>query len=133
MSTFRTGRRRDGSKYHYPIAPKRNWKRIGSNVLAQRPAWRVVLPRIERHRLSESSLGNILSSFLYQTPILRELYSAYNMADSIYSNWRQIKELCESYKEEGLAGVIDSRAAHHVLVGYFKAERKCSIFLNASD
>lgn len=100
MPRFRTGRRKDGSTYRYPITPKRGGR---------------ILPPIQRVRAGESLLNNALSSILYQTPIFRELHSAYIVADSIYNNWSLIKELYERYGKEGWAGVVDSEAVHRAM------------------
>lgn len=103
MPQFRTGRRRDGSKYPYPITPSRS-------VLRNKPKMKILRP--VRRRLGGSILRRILSSVLHQIPFLRELHMAYIVADTMYNNWSEIKELYEAYSRKGWSGVVDTRAVH---------------------
>jgi hypothetical protein len=106
MPRFRSKRRKDGSRYSYPITPKRRPSRA--------PPFRIMRP-IQQGIAGESLLDNALRSILYKTPIIRELRSVYIVADSVYNNWNLIKELSERYRQEGLVGVIDSKAGHRTL------------------
>lgn len=120
MPKFRTKRRRDGTKYVYPVSPSSGRKRIGKDViLRHRRPMKIVAPaRSRRVKIKETLLSNILSSVLHQTPIVRELRSAYIVADSIYKNWSLITELYDNYTKDGWPGVVDSKAVHKALTSF---------------
>lgn len=120
MPKFRTKRRRDGSKYVYPVSLSSGRRRRSRKViLKRRRPMKIVAPAHSRRlKVKESLLSNIMSSVLHQTPIVRELHSAYIVADSIYKNWSLVNELYDKYKKDGWTGVVDSRAAHKALTSF---------------
>lgn len=80
---------------------------------------KIVTPaRFRRVTVRRSLLSNTLSAVLHQTPIVRELRSAYIIADSIYKNWSLITELYDGYRKDGWTGVVDSKAVHRALTSF---------------
>ena len=118
MPIFRTGRRKDGSKYRYPITPRkgrRRRKRTISRKILKPLKWVQPFTSI---KIGDPLISKALDFVLSQTPIIRELRSAYIVADSIYTHWSLVKELYEEYtlhELEGLVGTVSEEAMRSAL------------------
>ena len=66
--------------------------------------FKFVLKKTKKY-FDEPLLRSIINSFLRQTPFLRELHSAFVVADAVYTNLDLIKESYNSYQKGGLMGV----------------------------
>jgi hypothetical protein len=107
LITSRTGRRRI-------------WKVFGRNLIRTRPP--ISTPKFPRStsqiRIGESLIRTTMNLVLHQTPILRELQSAYLVADAVYANRDLIKKVYSSYQKGDLREVakeVGSNVLHDVL------------------
>lgn len=107
-----------------PITSRRGryrmWEVFGRDVIRTRPP--ILTPKFPHStsqiRIGEPLIRTTLNLVLHQTPILRELRSAYLVADAMYAHRDLIKKFYNSYQRGGLTGVakeVRSNAVHDVL------------------
>jgi hypothetical protein len=57
--------------------------------------------------LTKKQLNVVISLVLSQAPIVKELHSAYILADAIYENWDLVTQLYDIYEKKGWQGVAN--------------------------
>jgi hypothetical protein len=111
----------------------RTYSRIGRDVIdfykdskgrtrpITRRRGRARLPKIyvsQRVQLPKPLLDSVITRILLQAPVVKEIYTAYVLADSLCDNWNAITQLYEEYQKRGVQGVasrIGTDAVHNAL------------------
>lgn len=57
---------------------------------------KIFIPK--RVQLPKPLLENVITSILLQAPVVKEIYTAYLLADSLYTNWNNLTQLFEEYQ-----------------------------------
>jgi hypothetical protein len=52
-----------------------------------------------RVQLPKPLVEDVITNILLQAPMVKEIYTAYVIADSLYANWDSITQLFEEYQE----------------------------------
>ena len=69
---------------------------------------------LEQNILKRKETYILLNTLLRQTPIT-EIYLAYQLTDTIYDNWGEIKRCYDVYEAKGFEGLLDDKHFQHTL------------------
>lgn len=65
---------------------------------------KLYLPKIVQ--LPKPLVENMINGILLHTPMVKEIYTAYIIADSLYTSWNAIAQLFEEYEKGGVQSVV---------------------------
>lgn len=64
-------------------------------------------PSTQEIPLRKSVVNATITYVLSQAPVVKEIYTAYIVADALHSNWSSIAQLYSTYEKEGMEGVAN--------------------------
>jgi hypothetical protein len=100
---------------------RRIWKTFSRNIIRTKSSitLKSSRPTLQIHtQIREEFLIRTMNLVLYQIPIIRELQSAYLVADAIYTNRDLIKKLYNNYQKGDLTGIakrVENDTLHNAL------------------